>query len=184
MSFESRGKKNHIRVLAASCRLPRDHGFAFSVVPCSACCQQCPLLLTKLEARRRQWPGSNCESCVRREFDMDSCREEYGVTASDWKMSDVKEVSGHDERWRFKESTSGFDHRGRAFAQQTLPPLTLLWIRQCFWRSSNGHSHLWGARNPEFFGHRLQNSMTSATVEDRTAGLGQTLRTGRPLFGG
>ena len=31
----------------------------------------------------------------------------------------------------------------------------------------------------EFFGHRRQTSMTRATVEDSTAGLGQTLRTGR-----
>ena len=31
---------------------------------------------------------------------------------------------------------------------------------------------------------RLQTSMTRATVEDSTAGLGQTLRTGRPLVGG
>ena len=37
---------------------------------------------------------------------------------------------------------------------------------------------------PEFFGHRLQTSMTRATVEDSTAGLGQILRTGRPLVGG
>ena len=37
---------------------------------------------------------------------------------------------------------------------------------------------------PEFFGHRLQTSMTPATVEDSTAGLGQTLRTGHPLVGG
>ena len=37
---------------------------------------------------------------------------------------------------------------------------------------------------PEFFGHRLQTSMTRATEEDSTAGLGQTLRTGRRLVGG
>ena len=36
----------------------------------------------------------------------------------------------------------------------------------------------------KFFGHRLQISMTRATAEDSTAGLGQTLRTGRPLVGG
>ena len=36
------------------------------------------------------------------------------------------------------------------------------------------HSHLWRAQNPpKFFCHRLQPSMTRATVEDRTAGLGQ-----------
>ena len=46
------------------------------------------------------------------------------------------------------------------------------------------HSHLWRALTPEFFGHRLQTSMTRATVEESTAGLGQTLRTGRPLVGG
>ena len=34
------------------------------------------------------------------------------------------------------------------------------------------HFHLWGARNPDFFRHRLQTSMTRATVEDSTAGLG------------
>ena len=34
---------------------------------------------------------------------------------------------------------------------------------------------------PEFFCHRPQTSMTRASVEDRTADLGQTLRTGRPL---
>ena len=45
-------------------------------------------------------------------------------------------------------------------------------------------SHLWGARNPEFLGHRLQTSMTRATVEGSTRGLGQTLRTGRSLIGG
>ena len=37
---------------------------------------------------------------------------------------------------------------------------------------------------PEFFGHRLQISMTRATVEDRTADLGQTLQTGCFLVGG
>ena len=37
------------------------------------------------------------------------------------------------------------------------------------------HSHLWGARNPQFLGHRLRTSMTRATVEDSTAGLGQTV---------
>ena len=36
---------------------------------------------------------------------------------------------------------------------------------------------------PEFFGHRLQTSTIRATVEDSTAGLGQSLRTGRPLVG-
>ena len=41
-----------------------------------------------------------------------------------------------------------------------------------------------GARNPDCFVHRLQASMTRATVEDSTAGLGHTLRTGRPLVGG
>ena len=46
------------------------------------------------------------------------------------------------------------------------------------------YSHLWGARNDEFFGHRLQTSMTRATAEDSTAGLGQTSRTGRALVGG
>ena len=46
------------------------------------------------------------------------------------------------------------------------------------------HSHLWGSRNPEFFDHRLQTSMTRATVEDSTTGPGQTFRTGRPLVGG
>ena len=35
----------------------------------------------------------------------------------------------------------------------------------------------------EFLGHRLQTSMTRATV-DSTASLGETLRTGRPLVGG
>ena len=33
---------------------------------------------------------------------------------------------------------------------------------------------------PEFFGHRLKTSMTRATVDDGTAGLGQTLRTRSP----
>ena len=33
---------------------------------------------------------------------------------------------------------------------------------------------------PEFFGRRLRASMTRATVEGGTAGLGQTIRTGRP----
>ena len=38
---------------------------------------------------------------------------------------------------------------------------------------------------PEYFSHRLQQtSMTRATVEDSTAGRGQTLRTRRPLVGG
>ena len=37
---------------------------------------------------------------------------------------------------------------------------------------------------PEFFGRRLQTSMTRATVEESTAGLRQTLRTGRLLVGG
>ena len=37
---------------------------------------------------------------------------------------------------------------------------------------------------PKFFSHRLRTSMTRATVEDSTAGLGQTLRTGPPLVGG
>ena len=47
------------------------------------------------------------------------------------------------------------------------------------------HSHLWGAWTSLFFlGHRLQTLMTRATVEDSTAGLGQTLRTGRLLVGG
>ena len=36
---------------------------------------------------------------------------------------------------------------------------------------------------PEFLGYRLQTSVTNATVEDSTAGLGQTLRTERPLVG-
>ena len=41
------------------------------------------------------------------------------------------------------------------------------------------HSHLWESLGyHEFFGRRLQTSMTRATVEDSTAGLGQTLRTG------
>ena len=44
------------------------------------------------------------------------------------------------------------------------------------------HSHLWELGTPEFFGHRLRTSMTSATVEDSTAG--RTLRTGRPPVGG
>ena len=38
------------------------------------------------------------------------------------------------------------------------------------------HSHLWGSRNPGFFGNRLQTSRTRASVEGSTAGLGQTLR--------
>ena len=47
------------------------------------------------------------------------------------------------------------------------------------------HSHLWGAsESPEFFGHRLQTSRTHETVEESTAGLGQSFRTGRPLVGG
>ena len=46
------------------------------------------------------------------------------------------------------------------------------------------HSHLWGLGNPTFFDHQLQTLMTLATVEDRTAGLGQTLCTGRALVGG
>ena len=37
---------------------------------------------------------------------------------------------------------------------------------------------------PEFFGRRFQTSMTRATVEESTAGLGQPLRAGRPLVGG
>ena len=37
---------------------------------------------------------------------------------------------------------------------------------------------------PEFLGHGLQTSMTRATVDDGTAGLGQSLRTGRCLVGG
>ena len=37
---------------------------------------------------------------------------------------------------------------------------------------------------PEFLGRRLQTSMTRATVEASTAGLGQTVRTKRPLVGG
>ena len=37
---------------------------------------------------------------------------------------------------------------------------------------------------PEFFRCRFQTSMDRATVEDSTAGLGQLLRTGRPLVGG
>ena len=45
-------------------------------------------------------------------------------------------------------------------------------------------SHLWGSRNPEFFDHRLQTSVTRATLEDSTTGPGQTFRTGRPLLGG
>ena len=36
---------------------------------------------------------------------------------------------------------------------------------------------------PEIFGHRLQTSVTRATEEDGTAGLGQTLRRGRPVGG-
>ena len=36
----------------------------------------------------------------------------------------------------------------------------------------------------EFIGHRLQTSMTCATAEDNTAGLGQPHRTGCPLVGG
>ena len=36
----------------------------------------------------------------------------------------------------------------------------------------------------EFFSHRLQTSMTRATVEARTAELGQTLRSGCSLVGG
>ena len=35
------------------------------------------------------------------------------------------------------------------------------------------HSHLWGARNLEFFCHQPQTSMTRATVEKSTAGLAQ-----------
>ena len=38
--------------------------------------------------------------------------------------------------------------------------------------------------SPEFFGHRRRTSMTCATVEDSTAGLGQSLRAGCPLVGG
>ena len=30
------------------------------------------------------------------------------------------------------------------------------------------HFHLWGAQNPEFFGHRLQTSIARVTVEDST----------------
>ena len=36
----------------------------------------------------------------------------------------------------------------------------------------------------EVFSHRLHTSMTRGTADDSTAGLGQTLRTGRPLVGG
>ena len=45
------------------------------------------------------------------------------------------------------------------------------------------HSHLWGARTPGV--HRLSSSNLDdpATVGDGTAGLGPTLRTGRPLVG-
>ena len=39
-------------------------------------------------------------------------------------------------------------------------------------------------RTPEFFGHRLQTSMTRATVEDSTAGPGQTVSAGLHLVGG
>ena len=41
-----------------------------------------------------------------------------------------------------------------------------------------------GTSPPEFFGRRLQTSIVRATVEDSTAVLCQTLRTGRPLVGG
>ena len=39
------------------------------------------------------------------------------------------------------------------------------------------------SESPEFFGHRLQTLMTCARAEDSTTGLGQTLRTRRPLVG-
>ena len=48
------------------------------------------------------------------------------------------------------------------------------------------HCHLWGALPYdvfEFLNRRLQTSMTRATVEDSTAGLGQTLRTRRLVVG-
>ena len=76
---------------------------------------------------------------------------------------------------------------------------TLRW-QLCVWA---GHTQFVGDLNPavlhlqqggtptcgelgirEFLGRRLQTSMTHATVEASTAGLGQTVRTKRPLVGG
>ena len=39
-------------------------------------------------------------------------------------------------------------------------------------------------RTPDFFGHRSQNAMTCATVDDSTAGPDQNLFSGRLLVGG
>ena len=33
----------------------------------------------------------------------DACREGYGVCQATWDAQSVREVFGHDERWRFKE---------------------------------------------------------------------------------
>ena len=64
----------------------------------------------------------------------------------------------------------GGPHRGRRGTKSRSAPL-----------STARHSHLWGARNaPRVLG---STSMTGARVEVSTAGLGQTLRAGRPLVG-
>ena len=57
-------------------------------------------------------------------------------------------------------------------------------IPQCFTFNSEALPPVGELGIPEFFGRRLHTSMTPATVEDSTAGLGQTLRTGRPLVDG
>ena len=53
------------------------------------------------------------------------------------------------------------------------------WAQDPEWKSTL--PLVWRSDTPEFFGHRLH---TSLTVEESTAGLGRTLRTGRPLVGG
>ena len=71
-------------------------------------------------------------------------------------------------------------------ATQTHLPLSGRSVRVPARQRSNSEAFplVGSSEPPEFFGHRLQSSMTRATVEDSTAGLGQTLRTGRPLVGG
>ena len=48
---------------------------------------------------------------------------------------------------------------------------------QCFTLSIEALPPVGSSEPPEFFGHRLQTSMSRATVVDSTAGPGQTLRT-------
>ena len=96
-----------------------------------------------------------------RVFDRGSGRESHGTRTSD---SDC----GND-------TTGGNTVCGRATKRSWVNEIPL-----CLTSNSEAHPHGESLEPPRFFGHRLQSSMTRATVEDSAAGLGQALCVGYP----